>query len=471
MSRLTITEIDEFEDEVVPVKEEEPVRPPVELNDDQKDVLTKLKDFVNKESNPYWLLEGCAGSGKTTTVTEFVKYLVNHTMINKIAMAAPTHKAVKVMKKMAPFELKKHLAFLTLHSLLGLKHSITADGKEIYVKDKYSASKILEFDLIIVDEASMIADELFSELDKQNYRGVKVLFVGDRNQINPINHIHSIPMLDEMREKHKIGRCELTKIVRQAEGNPIIQMSQRVLNGQFKFRIGVDHIIGNSGVTMLDSGDTNTFVDLLKGYFCTEKFDKDSDYCRLIAWRNVSVAYFNTIIRKLKYGPKVDKIVIGEKLIVKKPIKNFEDDDDDDAMFHTNEDLNVLEIKLGTKALYGGQYKYYDVLVAGDECTNNIHILHEDSTALYDATLKKLADEAKNEKVAKALKWKKYYKFMENFASIDYGYSHTCHVGQGSTYDNVFVFYNDIVLNRREDERQRILYTAMTRPRNNLYLF
>jgi superfamily I DNA/RNA helicase len=67
--------------------------------------------------------------------------------------------------------------------------------------------------------------------------------------------------------------------------------------------------------------------------------------------------------------------------------------------------------------------------------------------------------------------WKQYNNiFVKPFASIDYGNSKTCHKSQGSTYYNVFVDMNDIVLNKDENDMKRCVYVACTRASNELHI-
>lgn len=446
----------------------------ITLNEDQTHALIDLKEFVNANNN-YCLIEGQAGSGKSTLVNVFTEWLTKNAMISKICCTSPTHKAVKVLKKMNTLP---NIDFLTLHSLLGLKHRITSDGREVFERDKFAPSKLMNYDFIICDEASMISDELFHELDDQNYNNIKVLFVGDKNQINPVNHLHSIPMLEDERKQRNFKYIQLTEIVRQAKDNPIISTSQQILKDEFKLIKGYNTIKDTtSGIEMIDNKDNKRITDLLKEYFCCEEFDKNADYCRVIAWRNKSVDYFNTVIRKFKYGNSCAKIVIGEKLIVDKPIKeiklNIEDEEDTDILFHTNEDLTVNSFTINNKLLWGIDYKFYNCKVSGDEDDGIIHILHEDSQKQYDNHLKQLADDAKKEKdnFTRSKKWKAYYSLINNFANTKYSYGVTSHNAQGSTYDNAIVFYSDICANWNEQERKRILYTSVTRPRNKLYIF
>lgn len=440
------------------------------LTTDQQNAFEKLKSFSNGESNSHlMLLEGAAGTGKTTLLSYFLKWIKDEKVFNNVGVASPTHKALKVLAEVIPSECKNFITFSTLHSMLGLKHEITKDGKEVFVRDKNVMTKFPFYDLVIVDESSMIADELFKEMQDQNYRNIKVLFVGDGNQINPVNHSESIPMNVEKRKELNIDYCRLDKIVRQAQDNPIIKYSQKVINNSFEFSAGTKEMLEDSGVVMFSESQTKVMAQLLQYYFKSSKFDDDANYCKVIAWRNLTVDYYNKFVRNFKYGVNANKIVLDEKLIADKPIKNEEDQ----VLFNTNDDLVVRSLEIKDKKLFDGQsWKYYNCYVEGIDKSEDIHILHESEQNRYEAFLKKLSKAAISETdpSKKRKKWVEYFSFMENFAQVKYNYAITAHNSQGSTYENCFVVSSDINLNKRDDERKRILYTAMTRPKKMLYI-
>jgi superfamily I DNA/RNA helicase len=441
----------------------------ITLNDDQTEILEKLKNFLTSSNEHMMLMEGAAGTGKTTTISKFIEWVFDQGKISNIAMASPTHKALKVMMEMCPSSVKGQIVFSTLHSLLGLKHEITKDGKEIFVRDKNIMTKFPFFELVIVDESSMIADQLFNEMEDQNYRKLKVLFVGDSNQINPVNHSMSIPMIEEKRKEYNISHCRLNKIVRQAEDNPIIKHSQKIIKNEFEFSPGNKEMVGDSGVVMLSESQNKVLQQLLQYYFKSSKFDDDANYCKVIAWRNVTVDFYNKLVRNFKYGSNAGKIVLNEKLIVDRPIKT----DEEKVSFATNEDLVVKNIEIKEKKLYDNdKWMYYDCLVQGMDKCENVHILHEKEEKRYNSTLRSFAKEAVDEKEvsSRLKKWRKYFSFMENFAQVKYNYAITAHCSQGSTYENCFVIQSDISINRNEEEKRRILYTSFTRPRKMLYI-
>jgi hypothetical protein len=57
------------------------------------------------------------------------------------------------------------------------------------------------------------------------------------------------------------------------------------------------------------------------------------------------------------------------------------------------------------------------------------------------------------------------------YPEVDYGYALTVHKSQGSTYDDVYIDYGNILLNSKELEKLKLLYTAITRSSNKLHLF
>ena len=438
------------------------------LNPDQEQAIADLKIFVNQPQKDgfMYLLEGAAGTGKTTTVIHLLEWLVDN--VHSVCVCSPTHKALKVMKNMCPEHIVNRADFATLHSMLGLKHEITSDGSEIFVREKGTASNYQTYRVVLVDESSMVADQLFHELVDQNMGKTKIIFIGDSNQINPVNHTMSIPMLGDARVEHNIGHAMLRKIVRQAEGNPIIEFSQKVLSDTADLSTGHKTVNNGKGLAVIGQGNREVLHRLVQMYFCTDVFDIDPDYCKIIAWRNNTVDRYNRLVRAFKYGRDAPKFVHGEKLIVDRPVKMMKE-----TIFNTNEELVVTEIDIGEIHTAGSEWKVYTCRVIGDSGMETpITLLHEDEQVRYVHQLEALSKIAKKEKDQFKRKdlWKKYFQFQENFAKVKYNYAITCHCSQGSTYDNCLVDFTDIGFNRNEDERRRIQYTAVTRPRNMLFI-
>ena len=58
-----------------------------------------------------------------------------------------------------------------------------------------------------------------------------------------------------------------------------------------------------------------------------------------------------------------------------------------------------------------------------------------------------------------------------NYLEVDYGYALTVHKSQGSTYDNVYLEYSNILSNSKDFEKHKLLYTAITRGINKLHIY
>jgi len=152
---------------------------PIILSEQQRNVLEKFKEGCNI------FLSGEAGTGKTVTINEIIKYCRNNN-INYGITASTGAAAVLINGN-------------TLHSFLGI-----GDGSDnlgnLYNRCRYKYKKIYiklnELKVLIIDEISMISGELFTKIakylsfirkDKRPFGGVQLLICGDFYQLPPVN--------------------------------------------------------------------------------------------------------------------------------------------------------------------------------------------------------------------------------------------------------------------------------------------
>lgn len=139
----------------------------MELTTQQQRAKNLIIDFIKqKEENNFYLLKGYAGTGKTTTINNIIaEYQSNN--YNWIASVAPTHKAVQVLRKKGAEANCHNIDYTTLHQLLGLTSEIDYEtGSQIFTQvDK---NNIKKYDLIIIDECSMIDNEIWN-ITNHNY--------------------------------------------------------------------------------------------------------------------------------------------------------------------------------------------------------------------------------------------------------------------------------------------------------------
>ena len=475
------------------VKKGKPIIDLESLNSDQKTAFEDLRDFIcDKEDDSVYVLKGWAGTGKTYCVSVLVRYVLEviHPVHNwyRIAVTGPTNKSVRVIKKTSGLK-NPRVSFQTIHKMLGLTERITKEGVQEFVNQGDFQPKIKTVKLLIIDEVSMLNDDLFQEVLKYRDR-IKIICMGDPAQIPPVGRPDCIPFREELAAGYRIKTLSLKQIMRQKKDNAIIESSVAIRSELGRAKNPVEPVTKlnekGEGIEFLNLNIPEIrkgFSEILRRYFVTDEFKKDSEYAKIIAWRNKTVATMNDVIRKVIYGDEAlgSKILVGEKLIANNPIiqgesivLNTNDEfsvgsfviDSDDLRYHVSDhpDAEPFPITL----------KYYETVVSyiddEDETVRvNIQILHEDS----EMDFKNLANILKLraiEKKGKDKSWLVYYNFLRKYADVNYAYCTSAHKSQGSTYNTTFVLEDDINQNFNIIEKNRILYTSYTRASRKLYV-
>jgi len=160
---------------------------------------------------PVSIITGGPGTGKTTVVQGILKaYQRLHEADKKIALAAPTGRAAKRMTETTGLKAS------TIHRLLGYG----VDGEFQFNEDSR-----LKYDLIIVDESSMLDTYLAYQLIQSIETGTQLLLVGDDNQLPSVGPGQ---VLKDLLECGQIPVTRLLKVHRQAEDSTIIQLAHAV---------------------------------------------------------------------------------------------------------------------------------------------------------------------------------------------------------------------------------------------------
>ena len=415
-----------------------------DLNDEQQTAVDSIIKWGKEEFNndPFHILGGYAGSGKSTVIKVIVANLYG------TVLCAPTNKAVKVLSN-----LNTGKECMTIYSLLGLKMEQHEDE---LVLTKAEKDKVGKYRIIIIDECGMVNTELLKYIEKaaKTY-GCKVLFVGDPAQLNPVGENRSpiwgkydIDVLKKV-ERHDNQILKMATHIRETK---IPDLNMRNDNDE------------KEGVWYLDHSD---FISKIKEFAKNGSFATQS---RAIAWRNKTVDKLNSIIREEIYGvEKTEKHVWlkDERIVFTSPYNTettnvITDEEAVVKMFAVQQHLKYPEFKAYYLTLeFGDKYPY----------TETIPVLHEDSFHAHKKKLAELAHLArKADYKTKGALWKEFWEIKEMFAQIKYGYALTAHRAQGSTFENAFVDVNDILSNSNSVEAKRCLYVAVTRPTTRLFL-
>lgn len=449
------------------------------LSQGQADALMLMIDFLSIPGPDMFVLKGYAGTGKTYIVKRLIQYITTKNPGAKIAVTAPTNKAVRVLLSRRDYK-SRNVVYQTTYSLLGLTETISANGQVTFTAKKGGAGEIDKIKYLIVDETSMLQDDIFHLLEKYSDK-VKIIFMGDPAQIPPVGKIDCIPFKKSLSRKYEEGYT-LTEIMRQSKGNPIIEASF-ILRDNLAVETPIPVLEtrkddNGHGLIWIDSQtDRDGMMLLLETHFVCQKFRDNPDHAKLIAWRNKTVTAANDRIRGMIYSgeEKLCKIMPGEKLLANKPIF----DDDGSILFNTSEEFQVESYKVVDKKVIIGSkmktFKVYDCLLDKNSSkalmVSRIKVLHEDSEADYTKWIQDLRDTAINAVKDKGARWVEFYEALRWPADIAYNYAITAHKAQGSTYENVFLMEDDINANKNVVERNRIKYTAYSRASQKLYVF
>lgn len=447
------------------------------LKGEQIEVGQALLDYLMGDMTyRFHLVLGYAGTGKTFVISRVIEEFLGKRYGTQVAMTAPTNKAVKVLRNNSDVNAE----YMTIHQLLGLKPQITKYGSMIFVEDR-NAKKygppIENFQVLIIDEVSMLDDFLFRKIMDVAYKqpSLKIIFMGDECQIPPVTNSKDIvecaPMRPEVQDEEQIAVHRLTTIHRQGEGSAIIDASvyvrqNLVMSKMTKFKSGYDMLYVDEDL-----------MDKLFEKFASDEFKEDGDYCKVIAWTNKTVDRFNAIIRKMIFGDIAaeEKVLLGEKLIANTVIHSIQDD-----LIKTSEEMLVKSVKMdsavfsetikdekGEEEQVFFEIKFYKcVVICENELDYTIRIIHESSEEDYKKMINYLAKNCRD-----GIKvWSEFYYWKDKFADVKYNYAITAHKSQGSTYRNTFLILSDIESHQNVVERNRILYTAMTRSKDMLFI-
>ena len=189
----------------------QPIRPTVDVSDEQWAVVELVR------TQCLVLLTGLPGAGKTHTQRVLVD--IARAARRRVLLCAPTGKAARRMR-----DLTGHDA-MTIHRALGYSPN---DGG--FQRDEANPlSK--QYDLVIVDESSMLSLELADAFFRAA-GDCHVLLVGDTDQLPPIG---AGRVLADLVESGIVPRVHLTAIYRQAARSLIIQSARRINGGELPF--------------------------------------------------------------------------------------------------------------------------------------------------------------------------------------------------------------------------------------------
>lgn len=379
---------------------------------DQQQAIEKIKIwrdlniYVNDE-DAFFNLSGAAGTGKSTVVLEILKHLKG-----KVCVSAPTHKAKDVISQIT------NKPGITIHSLLGLRPNLDLED---YDPSNPQYAPIAEelissFDIIIVDECSMVNKMLFKILiERANQYKKRIIFVGDDRQLPPVNERISLTF----NVKHK---ARLNEVVRQEHTNPNQQLlldsrkdveeNSILIHNMFKTPIENINIFSNNGKEQgyIVTANKEEFYNKLIELYSDTEAKTNMNFIKTLCYTNNAVEDLNKFIKN-RINPSKELITDGDFLLG----YDTKLDENDRIIVQNSSDYYVHHVIIVTKTIMFKKYKFYRVVI---ETTGKyIDILHPDSYPYFQENLEVLHDNGRKNKA-----WRAYYRYKDQFILMKHFY-------------------------------------------------
>ena len=450
-------------------------RLPYEPNGQQMELVAALSKFaVSGDDRSAFLLNGYAGTGKTTLSSAFVNALPSVGL--RAVLLAPTGRAAKVFSSYS-----RHSAF-TIH-------------RKIYQSRRFNPEE-LRFGLarnnhrdtiFVVDEASMIANAsgetavfgtgcLLDDLITYVYsgEGCRLVLLGDVAQLPPVGYADS-PALDDATLKGyglSVYAFSLTEVARQKRDSGVLYNATaiRKIIASRMFGAPTIRVSGFPDIEVVDGMELADKVE--------ECYSRDGVEDTIVVTRsNKRAVMFNQGIRARVLYMEAE-ITTGDLLLVAKN-NYFWAEGYDGVDFIANGDVAVVRRISHETSLYG--FRFADVTLEfpdyGVEIDAKIVLdaLYSESPALtrsqnemlFHRVMEDYADIPSKGERFKRLKKDPYF----NALQVKFGYAVTCHKAQGGQWKNVFVDMGYIPEDAFGNvDFYRWLYTSLTRSYGRVFL-
>jgi ATP-dependent exoDNAse (exonuclease V) alpha subunit len=449
---------------------------PHEPTPQQAQLFGLLHNFLLKDDgDECFILKGYAGTGKTTVLGALVKALGNYNY--KSVLLAPTGRAAKVI---TGYSGRKAY---TIHKRIYRKKAALTVDEAFSIAENLAVNT-----LFIVDEASMISDQLsgnnrdtlLHDLVKYVYNknNCKLMLVGDTAQLPPVGSDES-PALDEELMRIQFGLTvfsyELTDVLRQQKNSGILFNVTRIRDMIRLEKQAMPQII------------TKGYKDVYR--MTGERLEEGLEYAYrkygnentlIICRSNKNANLYNRQIRARLLW-REEELTGGDQIMV---VKNnyfwLQEQEGSSTGFIANGDIAKIRKVRRIEDMYG--FRFADVQLefidyAEDpvlDCKILLDTLYSESPALLQADQQRFYLEAMKDyehipnKRAKhnELKLNPYY----NALQIKIAYAITCHKAQGGQWNAVFVDQGYLTDEMVNTDFLRWFYTACTRATDELFL-
>lgn len=448
----------------------------VRPTENQKKIIESFSDYLSEDnSSTFFVLNGYAGTGKTTLIAAIVSALKSLGI--KTILLAPTGRAAKVLSQYSGEKA------LTIHKRIYREQTNAA------YESKFSLNINRENEaLFIVDEASMLSSgtnadktifgsgSLLDDLIQYVRSGkrCRLMLVGDSAQLPPVGDNYSpaltpaefLPFGDVVYET-------MDEVVRQEQTSGILFNATLVRCMLENNIFEIPHL--DMQYDDIESVSGGEFLEKLQD--CYDKYGRDQTI--VITRSNKRANRYNEGIRRNILFAE-EEIESGDMLMVVKNNYHYTERIEDCPMsFIANGDIARLKRIRRFEELYGFRYtsavlEFDDYDSTEIECKVLLDTLSSESPSLTYEQSQKLFYEIEKDYTDIKSKIKRFKEIRENpyynALQVKFSYAVTCHKAQGGQWSAVFIdcfLFGDEPMTK---DMLRWLYTALTRATERVFL-
>jgi exodeoxyribonuclease-5 len=445
--------------------------------------LRKVADFVSSDDEDILIVNGYAGTGKTTAISAVIAVMAEYKV--KSVLLAPTGRAAKVLSGYSG-----RPAF-TIHKHIYRQKSVGGDGFGQFTlapnKDKDTLFVVDEVSLIGIDTGQQQSTTAFGSGNLledlitfvRAGAGCKVILIGDAAQLPPIG-LDASPALskDYMAMMGGVGYAELSTVVRQQQESGILYNATLLRQLISEMEFGPDAIDLQDlqlEVSQFDDIERISGGDLIEKI--SDAYGKyDEDETVILCRSNRRAIKYNLGVRSTIQF-KEESLVRGDKLMIVKNCYQFVEDIKEMDYIANGDTAKLIKIS-GFEERYGLHFAearisfpdYDDQEIVAKVILDTLEsesasLTYEQSNALYQGVNEDYAHITTKKKRYEAVREDKYY----NALQLKYANAITCHKSQGGQWRCVFIdnaFWQDMLT----VDDLKWLYTALTRATEKVYL-
>lgn len=439
-------------------------------NKEQKEAIDLMDEFLSnpiKDERDSFTLIGKGGTGKTTIIKKVIE---RHSTRNYCIAAAPSHAAKNVLTRSLGDSVDE---VTTLASLLGMKLNLNTGRFEIddWARREFGIP-IETAEILIIDECSMIGEELYKLIRDHKSKNCKIIYLGDHRQLPPIRSDDNSMFRDKNSPTFDVpNRSYLKERMRQGEESPIVPITDvyadNIENIDNKLQIKDNPLLKDLRVTNYDR-EKDEGVIFTKDYdraiynlsldLQTEEAKEDINYVRALVYTNAARHYINEKIRNYIWKEKsIEQFVVGEKVIA---FDNYATPEGRVVM----QNSDVFSVKKVEKAVHRRGYNMLRLHLKGlSGEVIKVPVIHNSSIRDFNQDVQDFMNNRQ---------YKKGYELKQSVADVQYGYAITAYKAQGSTYRNAYVFEDNImrVKATTAKTKNQSMYVATSRPQKKLVI-